>query len=184
LQFSGHVLDHSGESLGNPEPHSSSQVRPGAAPLEIITWWLWQTMSQLSPGSPIPRAGWDNQTLEWNEPPQGPIQPENMANGWGLERKEREVRLSMSGMQITWILRVHSLNTMNLFTLIHVGVFFFFFLAALGLGLRASQLLGKHSCNLSHSTSPFIVMGFFKIGSHELFAQDWLQTMILLMSAS
>jgi hypothetical protein len=25
---------------------------------------------------------------------------------------------------------------------------------------------------LSHSTSPFIVMGFFKIGSHELFAWD------------
>jgi hypothetical protein len=24
---------------------------------------------------------------------------------------------------------------------------------------------------LSHSTSPFFVMGFFEIGSHELFAQ-------------
>jgi hypothetical protein len=28
------------------------------------------------------------------------------------------------------------------------------------------------------------VMAFFKIGSHELFAQGWLQTMILLISAS
>jgi hypothetical protein len=27
-------------------------------------------------------------------------------------------------------------------------------------------------------------MGFFEIGSHELFAQDWLQTVILLISAS
>jgi hypothetical protein len=39
---------------------------------------------------------------------------------------------------------------------------FFFFLAVLGLELRAYTL--------SHSTSPFLVMGFFEIGSHELFA--------------
>jgi hypothetical protein len=37
---------------------------------------------------------------------------------------------------------------------------------------------------LSHSTSPFFVMGFFKIGSHKLFAWDWLQAAILLISAS
>jgi hypothetical protein len=37
---------------------------------------------------------------------------------------------------------------------------------------------------LSHSASPFCVMGYFEIGSHELFAWGWLQTMILLISAS
>jgi hypothetical protein len=37
---------------------------------------------------------------------------------------------------------------------------------------------------LSHSTSVFFVMGLFKIGSPKLFAQDWLQTSILLISAS
>jgi hypothetical protein len=31
---------------------------------------------------------------------------------------------------------------------------------------------------------PFFLMGFFKIGSHKLFAQGWLQTMILLISVS
>jgi hypothetical protein len=38
-----------------------------------------------------------------------------------------------------------------------------FFFAVLGLELRAYTL--------SHSTSPIFVMGFFEIGSHELFAQ-------------
>jgi hypothetical protein len=37
------------------------------------------------------------------------------------------------------------------------------FFALLGLELRAYTL--------SHSTSPFFVMGFFQIESHELFAQ-------------
>jgi hypothetical protein len=41
--------------------------------------------------------------------------------------------------------------------------FFFFFFAALGLELRAFTL--------SHSTSPFFVMGILEIGSHKLFAQ-------------
>jgi hypothetical protein len=38
----------------------------------------------------------------------------------------------------------------------------FFFFSVLGLELKAFTL--------SHSTSPIFVMGFFKIGSHELFA--------------
>jgi hypothetical protein len=52
---------------------------------------------------------------------------------------------------------------------------FSFFLAALGFELRASHLLGsvtRHSYCLSHSTNPFLMMGFFKIGSHKLFC--WL----------
>jgi hypothetical protein len=39
----------------------------------------------------------------------------------------------------------------------------FTFSVVLGLELKAYTS--------SHSTSPFFVMGFFKIGSHELFAQ-------------
>jgi hypothetical protein len=35
---------------------------------------------------------------------------------------------------------------------------------------------------LTDSTNPFFVMGFFKIGSHELFARGWLRTVILLIS--
>jgi hypothetical protein len=50
-----------------------------------------------------------------------------------------------------------------------------FFCVVLGLELRAFTL--------SHSTSPFYE-GFFKIGSCELFAWGWLQTVILLTSAS
>jgi hypothetical protein len=46
----------------------------------------------------------------------------------------------------------------------------------LGLELRAFVL--------SHSTSPIFVKGFFKTGSHELFCPGWLQTAILLISAS
>jgi hypothetical protein len=44
--------------------------------------------------------------------------------------------------------------------------FFFSFFAVLGLELRAYTL--------SHSTSPFFVMGLFKIGSCELFFLGWL----------
>jgi hypothetical protein len=40
---------------------------------------------------------------------------------------------------------------------------FIYLFAVLRFELRASTL--------SHSTSPFFVMGFFKIGSHKLFAQ-------------
>jgi hypothetical protein len=36
----------------------------------------------------------------------------------------------------------------------------------------------------SHSISPVFVVGFFEIGSHELFLSDWLRTAILLISAS
>jgi hypothetical protein len=32
----------------------------------------------------------------------------------------------------------------------------------------------------SHSAGPIFVMGFFEIGSRELFAQGWLQTVIQL----
>jgi hypothetical protein len=42
-------------------------------------------------------------------------------------------------------------------------LFFFFIFAVLAFELRAYTL--------SHSTSPIFVMGFFKIGSCELFAQ-------------
>jgi hypothetical protein len=37
---------------------------------------------------------------------------------------------------------------------------------------------------LSHSTNSFFVMGVFEIGSYELFAWDWLRTLIFLISAS
>jgi hypothetical protein len=49
-------------------------------------------------------------------------------------------------------------------------LFFFFFFAILGFELRAFTL--------SYSTSQsFFVKGVFKIGSHKLFAQGWLQTL-------
>jgi hypothetical protein len=44
---------------------------------------------------------------------------------------------------------------------------FFFFFAMLGFELRAYTL--------SHSTSSIFVIGFFEIGSHELFAQAGLE---------
>jgi hypothetical protein len=56
-----------------------------------------------------------------------------------------------------------------------ITVFFFFF-PVLGIELRAYTL--------SHSTSPFFVMGFFKIRIWELFCRGWPQAMILLVSAS
>jgi hypothetical protein len=37
---------------------------------------------------------------------------------------------------------------------------------------------------LSHSASPFLRLGIFKIGSHKLFARGWLWTTRLLISAS
>jgi hypothetical protein len=52
----------------------------------------------------------------------------------------------------------------------------FFFLFAV-LGLKPRTYTSKHS------TNPLFMMGFFEIGSHDLFAQDWLQTMILLISS-
>jgi hypothetical protein len=51
-----------------------------------------------------------------------------------------------------------------------------FFFSVLGLELRAFIL--------SHSTNPFFVMNILKIGFLELFAQGWLGTGILLISAS
>jgi hypothetical protein len=51
-----------------------------------------------------------------------------------------------------------------------------FFFVVLGFKVRAYTS--------SHSTSPFFVMGIFEIGSCELFAQGWLPTVILQMSAS
>jgi hypothetical protein len=56
--------------------------------------------------------------------------------------------------------------------------FFFFGGASAGFELKASYLLGRHFYCLSHSTSPFFVVSFFNIGSHELFAWDWLQIAI------
>jgi hypothetical protein len=58
-----------------------------------------------------------------------------------------------------------------------------YFLAALGFELGLT-LLGRYSYFLSYSTNPFFVIGVFEIGSGRLFAQGWLQTMILLISAS
>jgi hypothetical protein len=44
-------------------------------------------------------------------------------------------------------------------------------LAALAFEFRASHLLGRLSL-LEPLSQPFFVMGFFKVGSHELFAQS------------
>jgi hypothetical protein len=44
--------------------------------------------------------------------------------------------------------------------------------------MLAKQVLG----HLSHSTSPVLVLGIFKIGTPELFGRGWLQTSILLTS--
>jgi hypothetical protein len=52
----------------------------------------------------------------------------------------------------------------------------FLFVSVMGFKLKAYTL--------SHSTSPFFGMYFFKIGSHELFSLGWLQTTILLISTS
>jgi hypothetical protein len=49
----------------------------------------------------------------------------------------------------------------------------FFFLAVLGLELRASPLLGRCSYHLSESTSP--VLCIFETGSQELFVQTGLE---------
>jgi hypothetical protein len=63
------------------------------------------------------------------------------------------------------------------------GLEFFFFLEVLEFELRA--LLARQALHcLIHSTSPFFVMGFFKIGSPELFAQGWPPTVILPISTS
>jgi hypothetical protein len=54
---------------------------------------------------------------------------------------------------------------------------------ALGRGTVSTQWgYELRTYTLSHPTSPFFVMCFFKIGSLELFV--WLQTVILLISAS
>jgi hypothetical protein len=50
----------------------------------------------------------------------------------------------------------------------------FFFSVLLGFELKAFTL--------SYSTSPFFVVGFFKIGAQELLAWAWLQTINLLIS--
>jgi hypothetical protein len=56
------------------------------------------------------------------------------------------------------------------------GTFLISFFVVLGFELRAY--------NLSHSACPFLWWVFFEIGSLELFAWGWLQTMILLTSVS
>jgi hypothetical protein len=48
----------------------------------------------------------------------------------------------------------------------------------------ASRLLGRLFYYLSHSTSIFFVLGIFETGPQELFAQGWIRTIILLISAS
>jgi hypothetical protein len=63
----------------------------------------------------------------------------------------------VTSLEIEWEIRA-SLDKQNTIA-INVGLFFFF--VVLGFELRAYTL--------SHSTSPTFVMGFFEIGSHELF---------------
>jgi hypothetical protein len=58
------------------------------------------------------------------------------------------------------------------------------FLVVLGFEIRVSCLLDRCFYCLSHSTSPFFVMDFSKIGFLELFPQGWLWTVILLIPAS
>jgi hypothetical protein len=58
----------------------------------------------------------------------------------------------------------------------------FFFLAVLGFELRASCLQGAVSGKLFYQ--PFTVLVIFEIGFGKLFAWGWLQTVILLISAS
>jgi hypothetical protein len=63
-------------------------------------------------------------------------------------------------------------------------VTFFFFLVgtrALTQGLTLARQLLFH---LSHSISPFFVMGIFKIGSHKLFAQGLALNTVVLIFAS
>jgi hypothetical protein len=48
---------------------------------------------------------------------------------------------------------------------------FFFFWWPWGLNSGPHACLGRYSYHFSHSRSPFFMIGFFKIGSHELFAQ-------------
>jgi hypothetical protein len=48
----------------------------------------------------------------------------------------------------------------------HAWLFYFIFFAVLGLELRAYTL--------SHSTSPFLMKGFFKIGPYKLICPGWL----------
>jgi hypothetical protein len=62
-------------------------------------------------------------------------------------------------------------------------LFVFFFLAALGLELRASHLLGLLG-RWSITCATLFVLGFFKIGIHELLASGWLWTTVLPISAS
>jgi hypothetical protein len=90
---------------------------------------------------------------------------------------KREVETCLQGADMEQTFPTHLLCTFSL----HLFFFFFFCLA---FEFRGSHLIGRCSYHLSHSTSPFFVMGFFKIGSHELFAQGWLQTFILQISAS
>jgi hypothetical protein len=47
---------------------------------------------------------------------------------------------------------------------------FFFFFVVLGFELSASRLIDRHFYHLNHPASPFFVMGFFELGSCELFA--------------
>jgi hypothetical protein len=51
-------------------------------------------------------------------------------------------------------------------------------------GLNSGTHLGRCCYCLSHSTSPFLLSGFFEAESCKLFARGWLQSMILLISAS
>jgi hypothetical protein len=62
---------------------------------------------------------------------------------------------------ITSVLYLDGTHLYNYF--FYITVHLFIYLLVLGLELRAYTL--------SHSTGPFFVMGFFEIGSWELFAQ-------------
>jgi hypothetical protein len=58
---------------------------------------------------------------------------------------------------------------------IQLFIFLNFFFGT-GVWIQDLSLLRRHSEYLSHSASPFFVVGFFKVGSWELFAWGWLWT--------
>jgi hypothetical protein len=60
-------------------------------------------------------------------------------------------------------------------------IYLFFFVV---LGTQSLRLARQARLQLEPLLQPFFVMGFFEIGSHELFAWGWLLTAILLWSLS
>jgi hypothetical protein len=65
---------------------------------------------------------------------------------------------------------------------IYFILFIYFFFVVLG--TQSLRLARQARLQLEPLLQPFFVMGFFEIGSHELFAWGWLLTAILLWSLS